>query len=215
MSMAWMPMCGRTWLDAAMSFLGMWVAMMVAMMLPSLMPTLWRYGRAVGATGAHLYWLTALVGVGYFLVWSICGLCIYPLCVALSAVELQLPVLARIGPIATGWVVLIAGALQFTAWKARLLACCRPTPAHCVSLRAEPGAALGHGLRLGLHCACCCVGPTASLLALGIMDLRAMAVTTAAITAERLAPGGEHVARATGAVAVGIGLLLTGRAAGL
>src|SRR5258708_28771187 len=36
MSMAWMLMPGQTWLEAAASFLGMWIGMMVAMMLPSL-----------------------------------------------------------------------------------------------------------------------------------------------------------------------------------
>jgi predicted metal-binding membrane protein len=53
------------------------------------------------------------------------------------------------------------------------------------------------------------------LLVLGVMDLRAMAVVTAAITAERLAPAGERVARAIGAVVVGAGLFLIARAAGL
>ena len=47
------------------------------------------------------------------------------------------------------------------------------------------------------------------------MDLRAMALVTAAITVERVAPGGERVARALGAVAVGAGTLLIARAAGL
>jgi len=47
------------------------------------------------------------------------------------------------------------------------------------------------------------------------MDLRAMAVIAAAITVERLAPSGERVARATGAVALGVGSLLIARAAGL
>jgi predicted metal-binding membrane protein len=47
------------------------------------------------------------------------------------------------------------------------------------------------------------------------MDLRAMAAVTAAITIERLAPAGERVARAIGAVVVGAGLLLIVRAAGL
>jgi hypothetical protein len=47
------------------------------------------------------------------------------------------------------------------------------------------------------------------------MDLRAMAVVTAAITVERLAPAGERFARGIGAVAVGAGLLLIARAAGL
>jgi hypothetical protein len=35
-----------------------------------------------------------------------------------------------------------------------------------------------------------------------------MAVVTAAITAERLAPAGERVARATGIAAMAVGLLL-------
>jgi predicted metal-binding membrane protein len=55
----------------------------------------------------------------------------------------------------------------------------------------------------------------AILLVIGIMDLRAMAVVAAAIAVERLAPAGERVARATGAVVVGAGLFLIARAAGL
>jgi len=42
-----------------------------------------------------------------------------------------------------------------------------------------------------------------------------MAVVTAAITVERLAPGGGRVARVIGAVTVVAGLLLIARAAGL
>jgi hypothetical protein len=45
------------------------------------------------------------------------------------------------------------------------------------------------------------------------MDLRVMALVTAAITAERLAPNGERIARAMGIVMVGVGLLLIARAA--
>jgi len=55
----------------------------------------------------------------------------------------------------------------------------------------------------------------AILLGLGVMNLRAMAVVAAAITFERLAPAGERVARATGAVALGAGLVLIARAARL
>jgi hypothetical protein len=47
------------------------------------------------------------------------------------------------------------------------------------------------------------------------MDLRAMSVVAAVITAERLAPGGERVAKALGALVVGAGLFLIMRAAGL
>jgi predicted metal-binding membrane protein len=50
--------------------------------------------------------------------------------------------------------------------------------------------------------------PMAILLGLGVMDLRAMTVVAAGITVERLAPSGERVARAIGAVVVVAGLLL-------
>jgi predicted metal-binding membrane protein len=55
----------------------------------------------------------------------------------------------------------------------------------------------------------------AILLVVGVMDVRAMAVVGIAGVAERLAPAGARVARATGAVAIGVGLLLVARAAGL
>src|SRR2546430_8437429 len=177
-----MPMPG-----AAGSFLCMWVVMMVAMMLPSLVPMLRRYRQAVGRTGeTRLGWLTALGGGGYFFVWTVFGMAAFPLSVAL----------ARAVPIAVGVVVLIAGSLQLTAWKARHLAYCREAPGREHSLPADAGTAWRHGLRLGLHCSRCCAGLMAILLVIGVMDPRAMAVVAAALTIERLAPAGERVARA-------------------
>ena len=205
-AMGGMPMPEQTWPGAAASFLGMWIVMMMAMMLPSLVPMLRRYRQAVGRTGeARLGRLTALVGVGYFFVWTVFGMAAFPLSVAL----------ARAVPIAVGVVVLIAGCLQLTAWKARHLAYCREAPGRGHTLRADAGTAWRHGLRLGLHCSRCCVGLMAILLVIGVMDLRAMAVVAAAITVERLAPAGERVAQVTGAVVVGTGLFLIARAAGL
>jgi predicted metal-binding membrane protein len=219
MSMAWMRMCGQTWPNAAASFIGMWVAMMAAMMLPSFAPMLWRYRQAVGRAGEmRLGWLTALVGAGYFFVWAVFGMAAFALGSALAALEMQLPALARAVPIASGVVVLIAGALQFTAWKAHHLACCRATPGHGLklqALQADAGTAWRHGLRLGLHCSTCCGGLTAILLVMGVMDLRVMAAVTAAITVERLAPVGERVAKVIGAVVVVAGLVLIVRAMGL
>ena len=216
MSMAWMRMCGQTWPNAAASFIGMWVAMMVAMMLPSLAPMLWRFRQAVGRTGeTGRDRLTAMVGAGYFFVWALLGVAAFALGVTLAALEMQLPALARAVPIASAVVVLIAGALQFTAWKAHHLACCRATPGRGCMLQALPAdarTAWRHGLRLGLHCSTCCAGLTAILLAMGVMDLRVMVAVTAAITVERLAPVGERVARVIGAVVVVVGLVLIVRA---
>jgi predicted metal-binding membrane protein len=213
MSMAWMRMPEQTWPGAAASFLGMWVVMMVAMMLPSLVPMLWRYRQAVGRT--RLGRLTALVGAGYFFVWTVFGMAAFPLGVALAEIEMQRPAMARAVPIAVGVVVLTAGALQFSAWKGHHLACCRESPGQGRTLPADAGTGWRHGLRLGLHCSQCCAGLIAILLVIGVMDLRAMVVVAAAITAERLAPAGERIARLTGAVFIGAGLVLMARAAGL
>jgi predicted metal-binding membrane protein len=216
MSMAWMRMPGRTWSGSAASFLGMWVVMMVAMMLPCLFPMLWRYRKAICRTSpTRLGWLTALVGAGYFVVWIGFGMAAFPLGVALAAVEMHVPALARAVPMAVGVVILIAGAFQFTAWKARYLACCRQEAWRGRTLPADAGTAWRYGLRLGLHCSCCSAGLTAILLVIGVMDLRAMAVVTAAVTVERIAPAGERVARAIGGIVLGAGLLLIVRAAGL
>lgn len=216
MSMAWMRMPGQTWAGAAASFLGMWIVMMVAMMLPSLMPMLRRYRQAVGMGGrTRLGRLTTLVGAGYFLVWAVVGAAAYPLGATLAEIEMQQPALERAVPIAVGVVVLITGALQFSAWKVRHLACCRGASGYGRALPADIGTAWRYGVRLGVHCACCCAGLTAVLLAIGVMDLRAMVGVMAAITVERLAPDGERVARAVGVVVSGAGLLLIVRAVGL
>jgi predicted metal-binding membrane protein len=217
MSMAWMRMPGQTWPGAAASFLGMWVLMMVAMMLPSLVPMLRRYREAVGRTGeTRLGLLTVLVGVSYFFVWTVFGMAVFPLGVTLAEVEMRQPALARAVPIAVGVIVLLAGALQFTAWKAHHLACCREVPATArAGVSASYGEAWRHGLHLGLHCSCCCTGLMAILLVIGVMDLRAMAVVAAAITLERLAPAGEHVARAIGVAVIAAGVFWIARATGL
>ena len=210
-AMVWMPMPGGTWAAAAATFLGMWVVMMVAMMLPSLVPMLLRYRQAVGETGEkRLALLTALVAVAYFSVWAVFGMAVFPLGVTLAAAAMQLPALARAVPVAAAVVVLIAGALQFTAWKTHQLACCRELPGRSRTLPADARTAWRHGVRLGLHCTQCSVGLMAILLVVGVMDLRAMAVVAAAITVERLA--GERVARAIGVIVIGAGLFLIARA---
>jgi len=213
MSMAWMRMPGQTWAGAAATFLGMWLVMMVAMMLPSLVPMLRRYREAVDGTAEwHLGLLTTIVGAGYFFVWTIVGIAAFPLGVALAAIEMRDPAIASIVPIAIGVIVLIAGSLQLTEWKARQLACCREARARGRTLSADVAAAWRHGVRLGFDCGHCCANLMTILLVIGVMDLGAMAVVTAAITLERLAPAGERFARATGAVAVASGLGLVARA---
>jgi predicted metal-binding membrane protein len=212
MSMAWMRMPGQSWVDAATMFLGMWVVMMVAMMRPSLVPMLWRYRQAVATTGeTRLGRVTVLVSVGYFLVWTVLGAVVFSVGAAISAIAMNQPAVARAVPIAAGAVVLVAGWLQFTRWKLRHLACCRPRLDRARVLASDAATAYRYGVRLGLHCAKCCGGLISILLVVGVMDLVAMVVVAAAITVERVLPAGERVARMMGVVIIATGLLLIAR----
>src|SRR6201996_3912301 len=211
MSMTWMPMDGQTWAGLAASFLGMWTVMMMAMMLPSLVPILRRYRQALlGMSHLHIDRLTAWIGAGYFFVWTVFGMVVFALGAGLTALAMQQSIVARAGPVAAGISMVIAGTLQFTAWKARQLPCCRELPIYGRSLPVHVGNAWRYGLRRGLHCCYCCAGLTVVLLANGIMDLGVMAAVTVAITVERIAPAGKHVARAIGVVVlvIGVGLMV-------
>jgi predicted metal-binding membrane protein len=184
------------------------------MMLPSLVPRLWHYRGAVGSRAAatRLGWLTTVVGGGYFLVWALLGMAVFPVGVALAALEMLLPSAAREVPMAAGLVVLIGGAMQFTAWKAHHLRRCRQTPEDR-RIQADLSSAWRHGRQLGLHCSCSCAGLTAILLVFGVMDLSAMAWLTLAVTLEHLAPAGERAARIIGAILIAMGLRMIVRAA--
>ena len=101
--------------------------------------------------------------------------------------------------------------VQFTEWKARQLArwregsgCdCPPAPNALGAWR--------HGLRLGVRCSLCSGNLMLALLAIGMMDLVAMAAVTLAISAERLAPAPRRVARVAGLAIVVVGVLTIAR----
>ncbi|MEM5338241.1 DUF2182 domain-containing protein [Paraburkholderia azotifigens] len=207
LSMTWAPMCGQKWPRIAVSFVGMWIVMMVAMMLPSLAPALWRYHEALDRRGAaSACRSTALMGMGYFVVWAVLGAVVFALSFTFVTLAIQRPALSRAVPVAAGVVVLMAGASQFSAWKARYLACSRAIVLHGAR------SAYTHGMRHGMHCVGCCAGLTAVLVVNGVMDLRTMALVTLAISAERLASAPERMARAIGIVIVVLGLSMLARA---
>jgi predicted metal-binding membrane protein len=209
MSMAWMRMPGQGWLGYTGMFVGMWAVMMPAMMLPALMPMLAQYRRALGVERQAA--LTATVAAAYFAVWILSGVALFAPGVALAEWAMREPEVSRLAPPAGALMVLIAGALQFSPWKARQLACCRHTVDCCRGLQPDHRTAWRHGMKLGLRCVYCCAGLTAVLLVMGVMDLRAMALVTMAISAERLMPASSLAARAVGAVLliVGAGMLVT------
>lgn len=214
----WARPCGWSAGRAFAGFAGMWGAMTVAMMLPVLAPVLWRYRQGIRVmTSARGTWLVAVSGAGYFSVWMAVGVAVFPAGDALAAAARRLPALAAAMPFVAGMVVCGAGVLQFSAWKARWLACCRHGPVTGYAGRPGAGAAWRHGVRAALRCGACCGNLMAAALAMGVMDLRVMAVVTVAIAAERLVPAGDErvVRMIVGGVAIGAGLTMTLCAAGL
>lgn len=209
----WLPLCGQSWLDTATCFLGMWFVMTVAMMLPSLTPVLWRYrGAAFAAGKSRPGGFAALAGTSYFAVWTGLGLLVFLTGAALAQAAILWPALGRLGPIASGLLVLIAGVAQFSRWKAQLLASCRVASPQASHAWSAPLSALRAGALLGLRCCASCIGPMAVLIAGGVMDLPLMIGVTIAVTAERLLPAKARTAEATGVAMAAAGLLLLAQA---
>jgi predicted metal-binding membrane protein len=213
MSMTWMRMPGQTWAGAAVAFLAMWTLMMLAMMLPSLVPMLLRYRHGLRvANERRLGARTAICGAAYFFVWLALGPAAFALGEILAGVEMQWSALARAVPLLTGFVLLLAGCLQLTPWKARQLALCRLAPVCAGTPPGRPENAWRHGVRLGVHCALCCSGFMIILLVVGTMNLAAMAILAAAITIERMVPRPIVVARAMGVAIIVAGVVAISRA---
>jgi predicted metal-binding membrane protein len=213
MSMMWMRMPGQTWVGATASFVGMWVTMMVAMMLPSLVPMLSSYRHTVRVIDARRVGvLTALAGGAYFSVWAFFGVVVYTLGVQLAAAAMRWPALARSIPVTIGIVLLVAGWVQLSAWKARQLGHCRDAASCRQSDSSDAWSAWQDGLRLGMYCSLCCATFMTILLVTGVMHLGVMMVLAGALTLERLTPRPERVARLAGFVMFAAGALVIARA---
>jgi len=215
-SAAWQRPCGWGAGRTFAAFAGMWGAMTATMMLPVLAPVLWRYRQSIGPqAAARSAWLVVVAGAGYFAVWMVLGALVFPAGAVLMSAAARLPALARSMPLVAGTVVLAAGVLQFSGWKARRLACCRHAATCVHAPRVRANTAWRYGVRAAMRCGMCCGNLMAVALAAGMMDLRVMAIVTVAIAAERLVPAGGRVARIVGCVAVGGGMAMIVRAAGL
>lgn len=204
LSATWLPMCGRTWLQTAASFVSMWATMTPAMMLPALAPMLWRERSDLTF---RYGWLIILNAGGYFMVWLFAGMLIFPLGAAMAALALRVTVIARAAPIAGGFVVMAAGVLQCTSWKARRLQSC-----HSIRHSHDARSAIRVGVRFALQCASCCGNWMAVLLATGVMDREATLIVSAAIAIERVAAARGALVRLTGMASIAAGVLLMARA---
>ena len=185
----------------AAGFLGLWVVMMAAMMLPALAPTGALYvGEGAGRAARGL----GLAG-GYLAAWAAFG------ALALLA-SLGAERLADRSPAAATWtgaaLLVGAGAYQLSPLKDRCLAVCR-SPLHLLMRAGAYRGRLRHaraGLYHGVYCVGCCWTLMLALVALGVMDLRWLAVFSVVIKLEKLWRQGRLVSLAAGVALVALGL---------
>jgi predicted metal-binding membrane protein len=177
-------------------FAGMWTLMMIPMMLPAIVPVLWQQRR-----------YAPVVATAYFAVWTAIGMALYPIGISAALAEMRSGALSRTVPLATGVVVLLAGCVQMTRWKMRELACCRGC-----EIVPDARRAWTYGLRTGVRCALCCSGFMIAFVVVGVMNVAAMAVATAAIAVERVAPRPDLTARIAGVALIAFGTVLVIRA---
>jgi predicted metal-binding membrane protein len=181
--------------------LGMWAVMMVGMMLPAAAPmvlffaTFSRRSRERGHTVAPV---GAFVS-GYLGVWSAFALGATGFQWALDRAALLSPHMAAVSPVVGGGLLIAAGLYQWTPLKDACLGLCR-SPVAFVMGHWRPGAggAFRMGLEHGAFCVGCCWALMGLLFVGGVMNLLWVAAITLAVLAEKVAPRGGWIARATG-----------------
>ena len=181
----------------AAGFVALWTVMMAAMMLPALVPlaSVYAGGGATRAAGLALGYLGAWAGFGV-------------LALLASAAAARLAEGHETAAVWVGAAVLVgAGLYQLSPLKNRCLALCR-SPLHLLMQLGRYRGPTRHvraGLYHGVYCIGCCWSLMAALIALGIMDLRWMALFAVVITLEKVWRHGPRVA-----VVAGVGLIVLG-----
>ena len=189
---------------------GMWSVMMMGMMLPSVSPMVLTFAGVSRQRAAERPFLhTALFVGGYLLVWVGYSAGAALLQGGFQAAALLTPMGASASPYLAGGLLVVAGIYQWTPLKDACLTGCR-SPMGFLMAEWRPGrrGALVMGLRHGGTCAGCCWATMALMFVLGVMNLLWMAALTALCLIEKIAPAGDRVGRAAGALFIGWGLWL-------
>jgi len=178
----------------------MWATMMVAMMLPSAAPVILLYKRVAIRSIPSADHSTGMFLAGYLAAWGLFSLII-------AALQGFLEHLGLLGAMDQapgsrqfqGLLLLATGAYQLSPLKNACLHQCR-NPAQFLArhYRAGPWGAARMGVTHGAFCVGCCWLLMALLFVGGVMNLAWIGGLTVVVAAEKLLPGGRHLARIAG-----------------
>jgi predicted metal-binding membrane protein len=178
--------------------------MMVAMMIPATLPLILLYHHLARKRlrPAQARISTAILLVGYVMVWAGAGLPVF----AYNAFSSAAGSLAAVLP---ALLLIVGGVYQFTPLK-RICHARYSSPLFFLIQNWRPGApgALRLGVIHGVDCLGCCAGLMVGLVALGMMNLTWMLTAAVIIFAEKTIPGSHRVAWPLGVVMVAGGVVL-------
>lgn len=192
----------------------MWLFMMLAMMLPAMVPMVATYALISKneTQGAALVLRVGVFAAGYFSLWAAFSIAAAVLQTALA----QTPWFEMGGtqalPVASGILLIAAGAWQLTPIKDTCLQHCRSP---MTFLLAHWKGGLKGAFPLGLHHGAFCVGCCGMIMGLmfvfGAMTVWWMAVLALYFVAEKTLPRAETWGRVIGIVLIGAGLYVLTR----
>jgi predicted metal-binding membrane protein len=198
-----MPMSDWSWANWLAVFI-MWAVMMAAMMLPTAMPMVSVFGnlnRRRSEAGRTVAFVT-----GYLALWTAFAAAATAAQWALQAKGLLSPMIVSMSPALSAALLMIAGVFQFTPLKQACLRTCRsPLGFLLTDWRDGISGAARMGVRHGVYCLGCCWALMALLFVGGVMNLLWIAALTLLVAMEKLAPKGELLAKALGALMIGAG----------
>jgi len=181
-------------------FLAMWAGMMAAMMLPAIgVQAAGELAPATSSATAIRIPRGLAFGIGFLVPWAAYGALAFAALVGTGR-------LADSSPGAAKWLgvamLAAAGIYQLSPWKLRALRHCRM--AMHTGARTWLSSGLAAGVRDGGICVGCCWALMATLFAVGVMNLLAMAGLAAVIFAEKILPRPRLIAGLAGVAFLGL-----------
>ena len=206
--MAGMDMVMTPTFVEALAFVTAWAVMMAAMMLPSALPMIGLYAamHRTETSGVPRAAPVALFTLIYLGLWAVTGVPMYIASVALSTLTSD----ARAYGVAA--VLVVAGVFQLSPLKQVCLRRCRSPLGFLLGhWRAGWRGSLALGWSHATYCLGCCWALMVVLVAAGAMGLIWVLLVAAVVAAEKVLPGGEWIARATGIVLLVLGAAIAAR----
>jgi predicted metal-binding membrane protein len=194
-------------LAALLLFLVCWQVMTAAMMLPSSLPMVALLARA-SRRESHPHRTMAAFLAGYAVVWTAFAAAAFLGDTLIHALVNVWPTLARHPWLIGATTFTVAGAFQFTAFKARCLKMCRsPLSFFLHSYRRGVGQAWQLGLRHGRFCLGCCWALMLVMFGIGVGSVVWMAALAGVMVIEKVLPGGQRISPLIGVLLFGLAVV--------